>query len=333
MKKANDKSSSYVKRNANTYLLKILILSGCYMSCTSYSLAASNVSMYGLVDAAVGQVRSIPEDRNPHLASSEMINNSSSRIGVKGVEELGGGLKVGFIFESGLKVTDGSVDTVGGGFWGRYANVWVAGPWGQITLGRNLSISHYTISSWAVPGAVNYRIGTVVYGYGSMSARDNSAISYKSPSIHGVKFAVGHVLSDDRGGNQKTDLGLMYGNDIFDVGIALNKAKNSKTNYATGARVKLGQAMMSVAYHGGRAVNGIEGQERKGITLDGRYTVGPWSYMTAVSRDTGNTVLGKKYTNYVLEGQYHLSKRTFMYAAYFHRDAKNNYGIGLQHKF
>ena len=41
----------------------------------------------------------------------------------------------------------------------------------------------------------------------------------------------------------------------------------------------------------------------------------------------------KKYTEGVVEAKYALSKRTFVYADYLRMENKNNYGVGIQHKF
>jgi predicted porin len=76
------------------------------------------------------------------------------------------------------------------------------------------------------------------------------------------------------------------------------------------------------------------------VTIGGTALFGPVSVTVDISHDTKRVVppnnLGinnTKLTNGLLEAKYSFSKRTFVYAAYLHRDRTNNYGLGLRHNF
>ncbi|WP_080569705.1 porin [Cupriavidus necator] len=60
---------------------------------------------------------------------------SGSRRGLRGFEDLGGGLGGLFVLESGFGLDSGTL-TLGGRFFGRLAYVGMVSGWGQITFGR-----------------------------------------------------------------------------------------------------------------------------------------------------------------------------------------------------
>jgi len=102
--------------------------------------AQSNVTLYGVIDVGVEYLNSVP---NAAKASSSLVamqsgNQAGSRWGIRGVEDLGGGLKGIFTLESGFSVDDGKM-AQGGRMFGRAAFVGLQSRWGQLTLGRHAS--------------------------------------------------------------------------------------------------------------------------------------------------------------------------------------------------
>lgn len=108
--------------------MKKTLLALAAIAASSASFAQSSVTLYGVVDASVESVRG---DKTVTRVSSD--NLSSSRLGFKGTEDLGGGLKANFVLESALKVDAGTADST---FWSRAAWVGVAGGFGDLRLGR-----------------------------------------------------------------------------------------------------------------------------------------------------------------------------------------------------
>ena len=91
--------------------------------------AQSTVTIYGAVDMAVGkdfQVDALQiRPGKTGLQSASRVNIQDSYVGFKGVEDLGGGLQVGFQLEQGLDASTGSADPEGA--FARGANLWMGG--------------------------------------------------------------------------------------------------------------------------------------------------------------------------------------------------------------
>ncbi len=101
------------------------------------SAFAANVTLYGLVDTGCSYYHT---DKGGNTDADDQFvmstgANSASRFGLKGVEELGNGLKVGFVLENGFDSDDGELGNDGRLF-GREALLYVDGSFGQLGMGR-----------------------------------------------------------------------------------------------------------------------------------------------------------------------------------------------------
>ena len=72
------------------------------------------------------------------------MENNSSRLGLRGVEDLGGGLKAGFNLEHGLNNSDTGAASGGTQFWSRQANVELSGSFGTVRLGSWFPDSYFS---------------------------------------------------------------------------------------------------------------------------------------------------------------------------------------------
>lgn len=154
---------------------------GCAAACVPLLVAGaasaqSNVQLYGAVDAGVEYLNRVGGSgslmRMPTVTSGVM----PSRLGLRGTEVLGGGLKAVFVMEMGLALDDGTVQQSGRAF-GRQAYVGLAGDWGSLTLGRQ-----YTMGLYAMMGSD--LMGPAVFGLGSLNAyipnqRVDNAVAYR----------------------------------------------------------------------------------------------------------------------------------------------------------
>ena len=287
------------------------------------AMAQSSVTLYGVADAGLGKAKSAG-DTKVNMQSAGTMNNGTSRLGVRGVEDLGGGLKAGFNFETGLSLENGNTSTAGAGFWGRNANMWLGGSWGTFQMGRTLNPSFYGVAAWELTGTANYSVVGNTYGYVG-GARNSSEFSYKTPNFGGLSAKLGYIMKADNGGNAKWDLNVVYANGPIAAGLSANKAKGQKVGYALGGKYNFGNFAVAASYSDNHKV-------RRGFSIGGTANFGAASVTLDLTRDTKN-LAGKKYTNGLLEGKYALSKRTFMYAAYLRRDGNNNYGLGVRHNF
>ena len=100
--------------------------------------AQSSVTLFGIADAAVRQVKNGSAGSQKQLASG---SNATSRWGLRGVEDLGGGLKAGFHLESQINFDTGTADA--NKFWGRRATVSLMGNFGEVRMGRDYTPTAY----------------------------------------------------------------------------------------------------------------------------------------------------------------------------------------------
>ena len=102
------------------------------------SAVAADVTLYGLVDYGFNyQHVDADKDGVDAQDSFRMMSsqNSGSRFGLKGTEDLGNGLKVGFVLENGFNADDGALAN-GGRLFGRESQVYLQGAFGTLSFGR-----------------------------------------------------------------------------------------------------------------------------------------------------------------------------------------------------
>ena len=302
--------------------MKKSLIALAVLGASGAAMAQSSVTLYGVAVAGLAKLEGV----SSQMSSAGRMNNGNSRLGVRGVEDMGGGLKAGFNFESGLSLEDGATATSGGGFWGRAANLWLGGNWGTFKMGRTLNPSFYGVATWELTSAANYSVVANTFKLAGSGARNSSQFSYKTPDgLGGFSAELGYVMKPDNGGNAKWDANVIYANGPIGVGLSANKVKGQKTGFALGAKYNFGSFALAGSYNDAHGV-------RKGVSLGGSAMFGPFTLTADVTRDTKNAA-GKKYTNFLLEGKYALSKRTFVYLAGLRLDSTNNYGLGVRHNF
>lgn len=158
------------------------------------SAFAADVTLYGVVDEGF-----LYTHKDTDVAGSDAVDKlelksgiqAGSRWGLKGTEDLGNGLKVGFILESGFNADDGT-QSVSGTMFNREASLNVMGPFGQLSLGKIGAITQGT-SSWGKVGAVS-AFGTS-YGVANVANATNvfaatvgvmdNTIAYQTPKFAG----------------------------------------------------------------------------------------------------------------------------------------------------
>jgi predicted porin len=155
--------------------------------------AQSNVTMYGIIDAAVEYYN------NADAAGNSLTRMPSlgggmfpSRLGFRGTEDLGGGLKAIFQLENGFAPDTGTLGQ--NRLFGRQAWVGLQGNWGQVTFGRNynmLNISTYDVDI----------IGPSQYGLGSLDSfipngRSDNSVAYRG-TFSGVTVGGTYSLGRD----------------------------------------------------------------------------------------------------------------------------------------
>jgi predicted porin len=153
--------------------------------------AQSSITLYGVADDSIGFTSNANGAKQYALVSGA---EASNRWGIKGTEDLGGGLSAIFDLESGFSINSGAMSQNGTEF-GRQAFVGLTNKsWGTLTFGRQYSVSYINVGemtgggTWAASGA----------GYGAHPGdvdnldsfnRVNNAIIYQSPDFRGLSFS------------------------------------------------------------------------------------------------------------------------------------------------
>lgn len=144
------------------------------MSAATSSFAQSSISLYGIVDTGVEY---ITHTTSGALARFPVISGGDlpSRWGLKGQEDLGGGLKAIFTVESGFAPLNGT-SLQNGRLFGRQSYVGLAGSWGQVTMGRQMNMTMIGMGNADIIGPSAISMGSFD-GYLS-AARDDNSIAY-----------------------------------------------------------------------------------------------------------------------------------------------------------
>jgi predicted porin len=318
--------------------MKKTLIALAALAAAGASFAQSSVTLYGVADAAVGKIDKNPpagakflgltNDKFQAIASST-LNNGNSRFGLKGVEDLGGGLKAGFNFEAGVDLGNGATDATG--TFQRAANMSLMGGFGELRGGRTLTTSFYSVASWELTGMANYSVVAKQFGFAGPGPRDNGVVMYNSPNFSGFSFSASTILKGNLPTGSKYDLAATYANGPIVASFAYNKVQNGQKGYALGGKYNFGPAAVAAS---------IQKSDNSGTILAKGYTLGVSGNVGAVgltfdyARDSQF-----KDSDYVLEAKYPLSKRTFAYAVYM-RDGSgktaqsvNGYSLGLRHNF
>ncbi|MEY2840831.1 MAG: hypothetical protein RJB60_3130 [Pseudomonadota bacterium] len=108
------------------------------LALASGAQAQSSLNLYGILDLSAGSFEtSYNTAKSNRVTQVESGKMTTSYIGFKGTEDLGGGLKANFMLESFLRLDTGASGRSSSDvFWGRNANVGLSGGFGKVVLGR-----------------------------------------------------------------------------------------------------------------------------------------------------------------------------------------------------
>ena len=201
--------------------------------------AQSSVTIYGIVDTGIAYSSKVATGTGSDTGSKFGINSGviqGSRIGFKGVEDLGGGLSAVFQLETGFTSDDGGLQgsdaVTSSNLFRRKSVVGLAGGFGTVLLGRQTDFSD-TISAYT---AVN-DFGGVVSNSGSglnclQGVRTNNSISYTTNNLSGFTgnliYGFGETAGKTSAG-QAYGIGAKYDNGPLGLGINYYQSKAGTT--------------------------------------------------------------------------------------------------------
>lgn len=202
--------------------------------------SATSVTLYGVVDTGFAY-NSVNTDDFAGLKgqggdsfSMESGQRSSSRFGMKGVEDLGNGLQVGFVLENGFS-TDTGADG-GNAFFDRESSLYLEGSFGKFGMGR-LSTFANDSGSTGIGGYFSSfgtgcgDVGVQNYMQAYRPTRMDNVVYYKSPNFAGaevwVMYGMGsNDVENESGSDRYYAAAVTYNNgglSLFGAVDVLNK--------------------------------------------------------------------------------------------------------------
>lgn len=169
---------------------KKLVTLAVLSALSGIAMAQSSVTLYGVADVSVERISGATS-----LTRVTSGQQQGSRWGMRGSEDLGGGLSAVFQLESGFNIDSGASGQ-GGLLFGRQAYVGLAGSFGAVRLGRQYSPMDDIAS---VIGTKTYDVLSLVpiIGNGDYN-RVNNAITYLSPAMNGLTIQAQYSLGEER---------------------------------------------------------------------------------------------------------------------------------------
>jgi predicted porin len=306
---------------------RVLLLSALAAVAAPAAFAQSEVTLYGRVNLSL-------ERQKAGNVTQNVLQDNSSRWGIRGSEDLGGGLKAGFKLESGF---DASTGKGGSALFGRHSEVNLSGNFGMLRMGNMLSEAYLATADYI--SMHNHDTGTSADAlYAFPTIRDTNKIAYRTPGIGGFTAEVATSLAEKKPGKSSYDVAANYDGGPLQLGAGYNK-KDDATQFALRGLYSWG------AFTGGAYVqrdkNAWASGNRTTTRLSGMYQIGATELHANWGRaGSYSNVPNSSANQYTLGMNYNLSKRTKVYAFYTKvADKGTIYGdfssvaAGLRHNF
>ncbi|MBP8230561.1 MAG: porin [Xylophilus sp.] len=322
--------------------MKKTLIALAVLAASGAAMAQSSVSIYGIVDAA------IHKDKNDAARLSDG-GVDSSRIGFKGTEDLGGGLKAHFVLEQGLEIDTGAAgqikDSNGNdtsAAFSRETSVGFSGGFGAVKLGRFKSAyEQISGNTYAVFDSV--LSPTLVFASDNHTKRPNNGIGYTTPSFAGFSAAVTTNLDETNGvSDNVTAFNVVYEGGPFYADLAYQDEGDTadvKYTRLNGAYT-FGAFKLKAGY--GNVNSGVKNNDVDEYHVGVDYTLAPNLILSAgyASSEADNDPDSSDAFSF--GAAYLLSKRTTVYGGYFDSDKiavkyrgapESRFAVGVKHTF
>lgn len=291
--------------------MKKTLIAAAVAAAVAAPSANAGVVIYGKIHNSIDYVNNIAT----FTTKQWQVASRTSRIGFKGSEDLGNGLKA-------IWKVEASYDTANGGAWGgssRNTYVGLSGDWGTFLVGR-----HDTPYKMAFYSTGIDMMGDTVADANTMylfhEVRASNAIAYVSPNMNGLTIAAAIIPGENGaiGGNGLADaysLGVMYKNNGLkaalgyeDLNLLGGFTKNSKVFAGVGYSMNGFDVALGYQSHDIGLVNNL-----KSWAIAGAYSFGNNKVIGTVGQAKFGTA---KMQSYALGVEHKFSKRTKAYALY-----------------
>ena len=291
--------------------------------------AQSSVTLYGLIDAGLMYTNNVAKGSGGSLFQATSGNINGSRFGLRGAEDLGGGLKAIFVLENGFNVQNGKLGQDSRLF-GRQAYVGLSSnDFGTLTLGRQYdSLVDFVAPLSGTAGTFGDTGFAHPFDNDNLnhSLRMSNAVKYASNNYAGLKFGGMYAFSNNTSFavNRAYSAGASYNYGPLNVAagyLQINGSANT-TSSSPGA-VDLGE---STANGTGGFQLGSNLQRTLGAGLN--YAFGPavagFVYTNSFFQGTssfGLTNGSMRFNNYELNGKYAVMSDLSLGLSYTYTDA------------
>ena len=184
--------------------------------------AQSSVTLYGVVDLGLRHVN----NGGASVTSVASGGNNTSRIGLRGSEDLGDGLRAGFQLESGLNADTGAQQDATR-FWNRRSTVSLLGSRGELRLGRDYTVTYLGYEEYDVWSDIG--ITSVAKFDSSLgTARDTAVradnqIAYYTPALGGFYGRLGFAPGEGVAGKKYAAGRVGYAAGPLDVSLSIGQ--------------------------------------------------------------------------------------------------------------
>ena len=331
--------------------MKKSLIALAVLAASGAAMAQSSVTLYGRLDASVAQTTSEVSGYAKNKQTGVNSNNLNTTFwGLKGSEDLGGGLRANFGLESGFAIDTGVGNA---GLFERKAIVGVSGAFGAVDLGRNLTA--YDSLRGATNNIYDSNFATTAdvwnTGIKDYANRTSNSVTYTSPSFGGISGQVAYAFGENKnnatipavtaapatiygparaavaaGSNFNADatdtlsLHIKYANGPLLVGYGYQEEKTvtataqDKIKYnLVGASYDLGMAKLVGSYNQAKTTGLKDKEYQVGVSVPFGAAAIAAGYSNSKSEGFN---ANNKGTGASLVGTYNLSKRTTVYAGY-----------------
>jgi GBP family porin len=320
------------------------------MACFSVH-ASSNVTMYGIADSAVTYVSNKQGSSSTELNSG---NLNTSRWGLRGKEDLGGGLSAIFNFEAGIGLDTGSIGSATT-FWNRQSWVGLSSTsWGELKAGYQRPsfydlfgpLSHTPpfgspaarIDGAGIAGSslarFNNTIGTTRYA---------NSVKYITPNMMGFKLHTFMGLGEVAGSssaNRTLNIGLGYKKDNLTAGISYltteclnaagclnNQAKDKVAGVGVGYTIN--RIQINGIYTSQKNSKNIRGNDADTASVSVSVPINQWTLAAGYQMLNDKSNLNQDVKQLNFSALYNLSKRTALYTIIARQTVKNGGIAGI----
>ena len=338
--------------------MKKSIIALAVLAASGAAMAQSSVTLYGIADAYVGSTKTEVNGVGQRQTAVNTSGVNGSRWGLKGSEDLGGGMSAIFQLESGFSLDTGA-SAQNGTLFSRQAFVGLQSGFGTVSLGRQYSAYD------ALHGATNHNYDAFTFsasgpvaanGMRDYTSRVDNSIAYNSPDFSGFSGAVVYGLGENKNAltnvngsaTDNASVHIKYANGPVMVGYAYQQEKlaavagvQDKNKYnLIGGTYDFGVAKLVGSYNTAKNNTFKDKEGQIGVVVPFGAAAVSAGYARSKSENAGVQRTGKGYS---ILGTYALSKRTGLYAgaqstkAYILNAAAETktttYGLGVRHSF